>query len=77
MPITVGTVEGEVSEITSGLKPGDQIVTVGVDKLQDGSKVNLQGSGSGNKKSAYTSVLNALNGGPTPTPTATGTSGLR
>jgi multidrug efflux system membrane fusion protein len=53
-PVTVGTVEGEVTEITSGLKPGDQIVTVGVDKLQDGSKVNIEGSGkqgSGKKSS--------------------------
>jgi multidrug efflux system membrane fusion protein len=52
--VTVGTVEGEVTEITTGLKPGDQIVTVGVDKLQDGSKVNIEGSGkqgSGKKSS--------------------------
>lgn len=37
--ITVGTVEGNDSEITSGLQPGDQVVMTGVDKLQEGTKV--------------------------------------
>ena len=41
-PVTVGTTEGELTEISAGLKPGDEIVTVGVDKLQDGSKVNAE-----------------------------------
>ncbi len=41
-PVTTGTTEGEITEISAGLKPGDEIVTVGVDKLQDGSKVNAQ-----------------------------------
>ncbi len=40
--ITVGTVEGDVSEITSGLEPGDAVVTVGVDRLEEGGKVNAQ-----------------------------------
>jgi membrane fusion protein, multidrug efflux system len=38
-PITVGTVEGEDAEVTSGLKPGDVIVMTGVDKLQEGTQV--------------------------------------
>lgn len=37
--VTIGTVEGNDSEITSGLQPGDQIVMTGVDKLQEGTKV--------------------------------------
>jgi multidrug efflux system membrane fusion protein len=37
--ITVGTTEGDQSEIPSGLTPGDKIVMTGVDKLQEGSKV--------------------------------------
>ncbi len=37
--IAVGTTEGEESEITSGLNPGDMVVMTGVDKLQEGSKV--------------------------------------
>jgi multidrug efflux system membrane fusion protein len=43
--ITVGTTEGDDSEITSGLQPGDTVVMTGVDKLQEGSKVvvHMQG----------------------------------
>ena len=41
-PITVGTTEGDQSEITSGLDPGDTVVTVGVDRLEEGGKVNAQ-----------------------------------
>lgn len=37
--ITVGTTEGDQSEIVSGLNPGDKAVMTGVDKLQEGSKV--------------------------------------
>ena len=39
--ITMGTSEGEESEVTSGLVPGDQVVMTGVDKLQEGSKVRV------------------------------------
>jgi multidrug efflux system membrane fusion protein len=41
-PITVGTTEGDWSEITSGLSPGEVVVITGVDKLQEGSKVGVQ-----------------------------------
>jgi multidrug efflux system membrane fusion protein len=37
--IKVGTTEGDQSEITSGLMPGDKVVMTGVDKLEEGSKV--------------------------------------
>jgi multidrug efflux system membrane fusion protein len=37
--VAVGTSNGNVSEITSGVSPGDEIVMTGVDKLQEGSKV--------------------------------------
>jgi membrane fusion protein, multidrug efflux system len=37
--ITVGTTEGDQSEIISGLDPGDTVVTVGVDRLEEGGKV--------------------------------------
>jgi multidrug efflux system membrane fusion protein len=43
--ITLGTSEGEDSEVTSGLVPGDQVVMTGVDKLQEGSKVRTSKSG--------------------------------
>jgi multidrug efflux system membrane fusion protein len=38
--ITVGTTEGDQSEITAGLAPGDTVVTVGVDRLEEGGKVS-------------------------------------
>jgi multidrug efflux system membrane fusion protein len=37
--VTVGTIEGGNAEIVSGVSPGDVVVTDGVDKLQNGSKV--------------------------------------
>jgi multidrug efflux system membrane fusion protein len=37
--VKVGTTNGDVTEMTSGVSPGDEIVLTGVDKLQDGSKV--------------------------------------
>jgi membrane fusion protein, multidrug efflux system len=39
-PITIGTTEGDDSEVTAGLVPGDAIVMTGVDKLQEGTKVS-------------------------------------
>ena len=40
--IGVGTSEGDDTEITSGLKAGDEVVMTGADKLQEGTKVNVQ-----------------------------------
>jgi len=40
--ITIGTTEGDESEVTSGLAPGDQVVMTGVDRLQEGTKVRFQ-----------------------------------
>jgi multidrug efflux system membrane fusion protein len=40
--ITIGTSEGDESEITSGLAPGDFAVMTGVDRLQEGTKVRFQ-----------------------------------
>jgi membrane fusion protein, multidrug efflux system len=41
-PITIGTTEGDNSEVTAGLTPGEVVVMTGVDKLQEGSKVSTQ-----------------------------------
>jgi multidrug efflux system membrane fusion protein len=41
-PVKVGATEGDESEIVSGLSPGDVVVMTGVDRLQEGSKVNAQ-----------------------------------
>jgi len=40
--VTLGTTEGDEAEVVSGLVPGDVAVTTGVDKLQEGTKVNAQ-----------------------------------
>jgi multidrug efflux system membrane fusion protein len=40
--ITIGTAEGDESEVTSGLAPGDVAVMTGVDRLQEGTKVRFQ-----------------------------------
>ena len=41
-PITLGTTEGDDSEVTTGLAPDEVVVMTGVDKLQEGSKVSAQ-----------------------------------
>jgi multidrug efflux system membrane fusion protein len=41
-PITTGTTEGDSTEIKSGVNAGDVLVTVGVDRLLEGSRVNAQ-----------------------------------
>jgi multidrug efflux system membrane fusion protein len=40
--VTVGASEGDNTEITSGLVQGDVVVLTGVDKLDEGTKVNAQ-----------------------------------
>ena len=48
--ITVATVEGNDTEIVSGVAPGDTIVMTGVDKLLEGSKVSAHLEGDKTKK---------------------------
>jgi multidrug efflux system membrane fusion protein len=51
--ITLLTSEGEETGISSGLKPGDMVVTVGVDRLQNGSRVATESpKGKSRKKSS-------------------------
>jgi multidrug efflux system membrane fusion protein len=40
-PIKVGPVDGGYQAVTSGLNPGDRVVTDGTDRLRDGAKVTL------------------------------------
>ncbi len=40
--ITVGISEGDETESTSGIDPGDLVVMTGVDRLQEGTKVRVQ-----------------------------------
>ena len=41
-PVVMGITEGDESEITSGLAPAEVVVMTGIDKLQEGSKVDAQ-----------------------------------
>jgi len=45
--VTVGATEGNDTVITEGLQPGETLITDGVDKLQDGSKVTLAQTANG------------------------------
>ncbi len=47
--IAVGTSQDNRTQIASGLNPGDTVVMTGVDKLQEGSKVNVHIQGAGQK----------------------------
>jgi len=38
-PVTLGVTEGDQTQVLSGLQPGDVVITDGVDKLQEGTKV--------------------------------------
>ena len=40
-PVKLGAVQGESTEVQSGLEPGNLVVVDGADKLRDGSKVEL------------------------------------
>jgi multidrug efflux system membrane fusion protein len=48
-PITEGVVEGDESEITSGLQAGETVVLMGVDKLEEGAHVRVQIEGQGGR----------------------------
>lgn len=50
-PITIAQTTGDVAGLSSGLKPGDVVVTDGQDKLQDGSKIIPNTSPTGNAPS--------------------------
>lgn len=43
--VTTGTVEGDQTEITSGLDAGENVIMTGVDKLTEGAKVTVGGGG--------------------------------
>lgn len=47
--VTLGPTEGERTVITSGLNPGETVVTDGVDKLQQGSKVTVSAPGASSR----------------------------
>jgi multidrug efflux system membrane fusion protein len=44
-PVTLGAIEGDTTQITEGLSEGDRVITDGVDKLRDGTKVAIREAG--------------------------------
>src|SRR5208282_3926834 len=74
--VKVGAVEGDTTEVTSGLEPGSQVVVDGTDKLRDGAKVELvdanarqAGPTAGSRKGS--SGKNKSSGGPSsPSPSS-------
>lgn len=70
-PIVAGSIEGDDAIVKSGLKEGETVVIDGLDKLQQGSKVNpipVGGRGAGKGRGA---------GGPGPGKAASGAGGQR
>lgn len=63
-PITVGTTENDESEITEGLAPGDTVVTVGVDRLEEGGKVAAEVPGEKPAAGKRGGPRNGFGGGP-------------
>ena len=59
--VTISLTQGNTTAVTSGLNPGDMVVTDGQDKLQTGSKISPRTGGSGNPTSGQ-------NGSGAPTP---------
>jgi membrane fusion protein, multidrug efflux system len=45
-PVKTGTVSSTQTQVVSGISPGDEVVTEGVDQLHEDTKVNAQVSGS-------------------------------
>lgn len=79
--VKLGAVEGDTTEVTSGLGPGNQVVVDGTDKLRDGAKVELidasarqAGPTAGSRKGS--SGGNKSSGGPSsPSPSSPAKSG--
>jgi|SRR5579872_5919524 len=50
--IVIGQIEGDEAEITSGIAPGEKVVIDGIDKLQQGTKVNTRMAGGKGEKTS-------------------------
>jgi multidrug efflux system membrane fusion protein len=49
-PVRLGPAEGDNTGIDEGLSPGDLVVVEGVERLRQGSKVEMKGQGPGNSR---------------------------
>jgi multidrug efflux system membrane fusion protein len=54
-PLAISLTQGNTTVVTSGVNPGDVVVTDGQDKLQTGSKIEPRSSAPGNSSSSNTS----------------------
>lgn len=52
--VTVGFSEGNFTALSSGVNPGEAVVTDGQDKLQPGTPVDIRSGGAGGQKAAAT-----------------------
>ena len=50
-PVTVAITQGNIAAVSSGLNPGDVVVTDGQDKLQTGSTIEPRSGSAGNSAS--------------------------
>jgi multidrug efflux system membrane fusion protein len=46
-PVTVGPTQGQLTEVESGLQPGERVITDGVDRIREGAKVEVTEPGGG------------------------------
>jgi multidrug efflux system membrane fusion protein len=61
-PVAISVTQGNSTVVTSGLNPGDTVVTDGQDKLQTGSKIEPRNSGPGNTTAGQNSGGGAASG---------------
>ena len=72
--VEISLTQGNTTVVTSGLNPGDTVVTDGQDKLQTGSKIEPRNSGSGNTASGQNSSRMPVSGTPGSGPPPSGSS---
>ena len=63
-PVTISLTQGNTTVITSGVNPGDMVVTDGQDKLQTGSTIEPRNSGPNNTPSASSKGSAPISGTP-------------
>ena len=75
--VTLGPASGDLVSISAGVKPGEQVVIDGVDKLRDGAKVSTAAAGGGKAGAGAAGGGTAGAAGDNPGGTAAGKGGHR